>query len=99
MFRQGDVLLKPVKDLPRTATQEKGPCVLAHGEATGHTHHIKDGAEIWVDVNDHGRRYLKVLAETTLDHEEHGRIALTRGTYEIVRQREYTPTALRFVED
>jgi hypothetical protein len=99
MVRQGDILLKLVQSLPKTADRKEEGCILAHGEATGHTHHVNDGAEIWVDVNENGRRYLKVLNDTSLDHEEHGHIALTRGIYEIVRQREYTPEAIRTVAD
>jgi hypothetical protein len=32
-------------------------------------------------------------------HEEHGAIPLPRGWYRVVRQREYTPGAVRIVAD
>lgn len=98
LLRQGDILLVEIEDMPRASKQD-GPCILAYGEATGHAHKIEEGAEIWVDLNDVGKRYLRVLSETKLDHEEHGRIALTRGIYEIVRQREYIPGNVRTVAD
>lgn len=99
LYRQGDILLVKINRLPKTASRKEEYCILAHGEATGHTHHVKTGAEIWVEVNESGRRYLKVLADTTLDHEEHAQIALSKGIYEIVRQREYSPEAIRTVAD
>ena len=45
MFRQGDVLIIPVKSIPKTAepiAREQGRVVLAHGEVTGHAHAIRD---------------------------------------------------------
>lgn len=98
IVRQGDILLMEIKQMPSSRKQE-GPCILAYGEATGHTHHVKAGAEIWVDLNNEGKRYLKVLNDASLDHEEHGYIALTKGVYEIIRQVEYHPQAIRQVAD
>jgi hypothetical protein len=34
-----------------------------------------------------------------LIHDEHGTITLPRGSYQVIRQREYTPEAIRNVED
>lgn len=99
IYRQGDILLIKVSRLPESANVKEETCILAYGEATGHTHHIKCDAEIWVDDSDTGRRYLKVLNDTTLDHEEHAQIALTPGVFEIIRQREYHPSELRTVAD
>ena len=44
---------------------------------------------------------LVVVEEATakLVHEEHGVIEVPRGTWEVVRQREYSPQALRRVQD
>lgn len=100
ILRQGDVLLKQVKSIPKSATCQGGPCILAYGEATGHSHQVREHGEIWVDVKDQGRRYLKILDDTTLEHEEHTWAALSKGEqYEIVIQVEYTPDAIRRVED
>lgn len=99
IVRQGDILLKKITRLPAKTARQEGPCILAHGEATGHTHHVKRNGQIWVDLTEEGRRYLQVLADTSLDHEEHGQIALTKGVYEIIRQREYSPLAIRTVVD
>ena len=100
ILRQGDVLLRAIKAMPASAERQKGACILAYGEVTGHAHQVKEHGEIWVDVSDAGRRYLKVLDNTSLDHEEHSRVALTKGeVYEIVIQREYSPDAIRNVQD
>ena len=43
VYRQGDVLLKQVKSIPKSALaehKEKEHIVLAAGEATGHAHTI-----------------------------------------------------------
>lgn len=44
-------------------------------------------------------RVLKVTRAVTLRHEEHGPIALPKGTYTVRLQREYSPTELRNVAD
>lgn len=102
MIRQGDILLIPRDKVPKGAKLEDR-CILAYGEATGHTHEVTTGARIWVDVNDQGRRYLEVFDDkVVLCHQEHGDIELFREqspVYEIVRQVEYTPQELRYVSD
>src|ERR1700688_418630 len=45
MFRQGDILIVPVDQLPaglKWIERENGRVILAHGEVTGHAHAIKD---------------------------------------------------------
>jgi len=46
-----------------------------------------------------GKRFLFVNAPCALTHQEHGLIALAPGCYEVVRQREYSPEAIRNVAD
>lgn len=98
MFRQGDVLLIPIYRVPENYQHipVDGPIVLAHGEATGHAHTV-DGAmlfhgpmgEVIIDVTEH----------TEVKHQEHTAIPLEIGFYRVVRQREYTPEAIRNVAD
>jgi hypothetical protein len=99
-YRQGDVLLVKVerqagslKPVPR----EKGRVVLAHGEATGHAHSLRSG-KLLMDLAT-GRRYLRLLKGAVLEHQEHAPIELEPGDYEVVRQREYSPEAIRYVAD
>lgn len=58
MYRQGDVLLIPVKDLPEgleKSRTDRGFNVLAYGEVTGHAHAVKaEESELYV-ANDNLR--------------------------------------------
>jgi hypothetical protein len=100
-FRQGDVLLVQVTAIPRTATQRrgKGRIVLAYGEVTGHAHAIADVEHVTAYEVNKAIAYLDVQMEAHLRHEEHAEIALPPGKYEVRRQREYTPEAIRNVAD
>lgn len=103
-YRQGDVLIAPVACKPETACEEiereNGRLILAHGEATGHAHAIKDKsavmfrdpklAKIFLSVTDHA---------VALEHNEHTTIKLPPGDYEVIRQVEYHPAEIRNVAD
>jgi hypothetical protein len=98
IYRQGDVLLVKQDDLPdnaKPATSEAGRIVLAYGEVTGHAHAI-DGrlATLYSAGN---QRFVQAEEGATLTHEEHASIALETGVYEVIRQREYTPSPARSV--
>jgi hypothetical protein len=105
IFRQGDVLLRQVRQLPRKRQPVErvgGRIVLAEGEATGHAHAVLDErAELYEHSDRLEARFLRVLAEggVSLTHDEHATITLPRGTYEVIRQREYEPGAVRPVSD
>lgn len=107
IFRQGDVLLVQVSALPQGAkdTTPDDRIVLAYGEATGHAHAIhepitkrapKGKARLW-DAG--AERFLQVVAQTALKHEEHSAITLPPGVYKVVQQREYSPEEIRTVAD
>lgn len=91
MVRQGDVMLKPVEQLPLGAQLAKragGRVILAEGEVTGHHHAIRDAGVGLLEVE--GRRFLRVPdAGARLEHEEHSTIEVEPGLYEVVIQREY----------
>jgi hypothetical protein len=104
MFRQGDVLIVPIAKLPaglKPVDREHGRLVLAYGEVTGHAHAIRDKraalfrdpklAAIFMHVSGDG--------PVALDHQEHDPIHIPPGDYQIIRQREYTPDAIRNVAD
>lgn len=104
MFRQGDVLIRKIKSLPKAANDitPKDRIVLAYGEVTGHAHAIAAGEArefSMVDAANATRRFLSVVKEATVRHEEHAAIPLPPGFYEIVQQREYSPDAIRNVAD
>ena len=101
-YRQGDVLLRQIKNLPKTVRPQKrtGPVVLALGEVTGHKHQIVDELDkVDVFVSPEGAMYLQVKEPVALRHEEHAAIVIPPGNYERVIQREYSPEAIRNVTD
>ena len=100
MYRQGDVLLIPVSILPVGTVQvEKGDVIiLAFGEATGHRHVITDTTTM-VFRGPTGDVFIDVTEHTEVSHQEHTAIALPPGKYRVIRQREYTPEAIRNVAD
>jgi len=86
IFRQGDVLLKQINEVPKTA-KLKMDKVLAYGEATGHAHQFTSPfAELYVDVD--GKQYVYLVETAVLEHEEHANVEVPEGTYEVVIQRE-----------
>ena len=109
LYRQGDVLLVRVEQLPEgaVATKAETPIVLAEGEATGHAHVVRDGARLASVTR--SRRWAAPLTTTylvvdavdgaTVEHEEHSPIALAQGVYEVRRQREYRSGGWHRVSD
>jgi hypothetical protein len=94
MFRQGDVLLVPVTEMPhgRPVEADAGRLVLARGEATGHHHSVAVEDGELVDAAE--GVFLRIMAPTPLEHQEHAPITLQPGVYRVVRQREYAPGAI-----
>ncbi len=87
-YRQGDVSIIAVKEMPRKTKRVQGEPILARGEVTGHAHRIVEGKVRLYQLA--GILYLRVLSEVAkLYHEEHADIILPRGDYQIRQQREY----------
>lgn len=104
IYRQGDVLVVEATTIPEGVTTvplEEGRLVLAHGEVTGHAHVVVGDAELFApaDVAELEERFLRVEQECELVHDEHATIALPPGDYRVLRQREYSPEAIRSVAD
>ena len=104
MYRQGDVLLLPIKAMPKRVTpvqREHGRVVLAQGEATGHAHAIKNARATLFRDPGTSDVFMHVggNASVALEHEEHDSIDVPPGLYQIIRQREYSPGTLRDVAD
>ena len=104
MYRQGDVLIVPVAQMPadlEPIAREGNRVVLVHGEATGHAHAIKgERAALFRDPK-LAAIFMLVSGDepVALEHDEHDPIAIPPGAYRIVRQREYAPVDVRFVAD
>ena len=104
MLRQGDVLMVPVAKLPaklESVKRERGRLILAHGEATGHAHAIKDKRAALFRDPKLAALFMHVSGDTAveLEHDEHDTIEVPPGNYQVIRQREYSPEAIRNVAD
>lgn len=107
VFRQGDVLVKRTRKTPSPTAKvvtDKGRTILAYGEVTGHCHEVftpgvdnVPGQQLFEESD--VTRLLVLKRDGELRHDEHGTISLGAGTYEVIRQREYSPEAIRNVAD
>jgi hypothetical protein len=99
-YRQGDVLLEAVDQIPSEARQEtaRARIIVAHGEATVHHHSLNASAADWWKTAD-DQQFIEVKRPANLEHQEHAPITLQPGRYRVVRQREYTPQQIRPVRD
>jgi hypothetical protein len=104
-YRQGDILIKKIDAVPDNCEEiyaiegesKKGCLVLALGEATGHRHVIKSINALLMKKDN--AFFLTILMPVKLTHEEHSAIELPIGNYQVIRQREYSPTQIRWVAD
>lgn len=97
-FRHGDVILRPLDKKEKIQGEEQKKLVLAEDEVTGHSHQITDGAAKLFKWNE--KMYLKVTSErAALTHEEHKRIDIPCGDYEVIIQKEYVPNGWKKVQD
>jgi hypothetical protein len=98
-YRQGDVLIMPVKNIP-TSLKKTKRVTLALGEVTGHHHSISNGAVGYADDENGLSEYFEVIDDSAnLTHQEHDTITFPKGTYKKVIQVEYTPQEIRNVAD
>jgi len=97
-YRHGDVIVREVKSIPTKAKElSTKKAVLALGEVTGHSHQV-NGALAFFGFDE--ERYLKIQRGIgALTHEEHGRIELPAGNYEVIIQRDYEPDGWKKVQD
>lgn len=99
-YRQGDVLIRPIKSIPTGKKQTKKIC-LALGEVTGHHHSIldTDRAIGYADEENMLCSHVQVEEPVELTHAEHAGIILPTGNYEVILQSEYTPKEIVRVKD
>lgn len=100
-MRQGDVFLEKVGGIPdgaKPVPNDQGRVILAYGEVTGHAHALQPDAAFLFEAPT-GERFLRVVKETDLTHEEHAPVHLTPGLYIVRQQREYFPGEVRLVAD
>lgn len=79
---QGDVLLYPVERVPDGEPVAGSRHTLALGEVTGHSHVI-EGATL---VRSGEERYVVASEGASLQHEDHGPVAVAAGAYRVIQQ-------------
>ncbi|MFF0072476.1 hypothetical protein [Streptomyces sp. NPDC005494] len=108
MYRQGDVLIVATEesavpahflDAPGEPRDGRGRLVLALGEVTGHAHAVQGPGRLMREAGPFGPMLLHLPEGGRVVHEEHAAIALPKGWFRVVRQREYAPGAVRVVAD
>lgn len=95
-YRQGDVLLVEQK-IPRSwlpVRQSRVPrdndrIVLAYGEVTGHAHAITAPESDATLTEAQNARFLLLMSDVELTHEEHGTIDVPAGTYKVIQQEQF----------
>ena len=95
-YRQGDLLFLWQKTRPSVDLNVRQSNIIVAGEATGHAHRLQSGTIL--EAPD-GALYLDITHTTQVVHEEHRPITLDPGLWLVVRQREYSPEAIRTVKD
>ncbi|MDE2095736.1 MAG: hypothetical protein KGL39_00635 [Patescibacteria group bacterium] len=96
-YRQGDVFIETIDEVPSDVVLVEGPVVLAYGEVTGHSHQVKTkSAKLFERA---GERFLVLNKKAVVEHQEHGPITLPAGTYRVTIQREYHPLEIKSVVD
>ena len=106
MAAQGDVLITKIDKLPDNVKEkqtEGDRIIVAHSE-TGHHHFVERAQARFFGNEDPMVCYLKVDgAHADLVHDRpfdtHEKIRISKGLYELRRQREHTPQGWRRVED
>ncbi len=93
-IRHGDILLRKISDKPKEIEHKK-EMTIALGEITGHHHtlfqphpEVIAGALKYLE-ND--KKFLSVLGDMELRHQEHSTLQISEGTYEITIEREFDP--------
>jgi hypothetical protein len=94
IVRQGDVLLRSVPDIPAAAREvprDDGRLVLAYGEVTGHAH-VLDAPPEEAKLLSMGERarFVRLMRDVELRHEEHDTLSIPAGTYQVIQQRVWT---------
>ena len=93
IYRQGDVIFMKINTTIhgyQKNHQTKKKIILAEGEVTGHAHVIEDFENAFLRESNN-RQLLDVFNPVEVLHEEHAKITLPKGRYEVRIQREFDP--------
>ncbi len=95
MYRQGDILLISIPQLPTGCRKTKSKIIL-QGELTGHCHRITNGIVYHLGSD---QLFVQIDEPSSLIHDEHAPIELPVGIYRVIRQQEYVGNQPRKVMD
>ena len=95
LYRQGDVIFRRIEKIPKNARKSEDR-ILVRGETTGHAHQASKQLLVFREPE---TQRIFVSGSGQILHEEHATLELEKGTYEVIRQREYKPQANRLVQD
>ena len=88
-YRQGDVLIVKTSTMPSDEGKKVKSVLVAEGSKTGHKHILKSKNTMMFFQKDN-TRFVKVgKSGAELVHDEHAKIAIPSGEYEIRMQREF----------
>jgi hypothetical protein len=88
IVRQGDVLIVQSDKSEGEEIKQKGRTVLAFGEVTGHAHAFYDNSAKLYQAPK--IRHLEIVkTKGLLKHEEHTKISIPNGKYDLPRQVEW----------
>jgi hypothetical protein len=85
IYRQGDVLIKKVDEIPKNLKKKNN--ILAYGEVIGHKHQFVN-QNVTTLVNNQEQQYIDVQQDSILQHEEHDNITIEKGKYIVIQLRE-----------
>lgn len=97
---QGDVDIRQIDSVPKSARKLETRTVM-YGEATGHHHTFSGGqVQVYEPVNGETmpvrngeevpvQKYVQVMEDATLTHQEHGPQTIPKGSYAILQERQY----------
>ena len=98
MFRQGDILLQRIEEVPDGAVKLRHT-VIESSHTTGHQHKIAEKRTCRL-YSFGEEQVLEVFADAaSLVHPEHDTIELEQGIYRVWRQREFQNRTIRTVVD
>lgn len=101
MTFQGDVDIREIKEIPKSAKLLETKTIM-YGEESGH-HHTYNGQVLVYEPTEKEtltvrngeqipiQKYVEVLQDSPLQHQEHEQQIIPKGTYAILQEREYDP--------
>ena len=90
--RHGDLRLKKLEiNTVPSDTKKLGGNIIAEGEKTGHNHKLVGSVQLYANKVGTDVKYIEVLEDTKLVHQEHDTIPMEKGIYELIHEQEFSP--------